>query len=112
MTRFWITLEQGVLFVLSCLESMKGGEIFVPKIPSMKITDLATLIAPGCEQVVTGIRQGEKLHECLVTSDEPAVDWGDRYVIQYGSTDSLGGFTYSSDGNSDWLDERKARELL
>ena len=70
MTRFWLTLEQGVQFVVSCLEQMHGGEIFVPKIPSMRLLDLAETVAPGCEMETIGIRPGEKLHEVLVSEDE------------------------------------------
>src|SRR3546814_12154692 len=70
MTRFWITLQQGVVFVLSCLSLMKGGEIFVPKIPSMKINDLAKHMAPDLPQRIVGIRPGEKIHETLITEDD------------------------------------------
>src|SRR5438876_4098922 len=70
MTRFWLTLEHGVKFVINCLEQMHGGEIFVPKIPSMRLLDLAETIAPGCEVEYIGIRPGEKLHEVLVSDDE------------------------------------------
>jgi UDP-N-acetylglucosamine 4,6-dehydratase/5-epimerase len=70
MTRFWLTLEQGVKFVIRCLEQMHGGEIFVPKIPSMRLLDLAETIAPGCQVEIIGIRPGEKLHEVLVSEDE------------------------------------------
>jgi UDP-N-acetylglucosamine 4,6-dehydratase/5-epimerase len=110
MTRFWITLEQGVRFVLDCMERMMGGEIYVPKIPSMKITDIASYLAPGCEQVVTGIRPGEKLHECLVTPDECAEDCGDRFVIYHDGT--YGGLCYRSDSNTDWLDESRLAAML
>ncbi len=84
MTRFWITLEQGVDFVLSCLERMVGGELFVPKIPSMNIMDLAKAIAPECETKIIGIRPGEKLHEVMVPKDEArmTLDFGTHYVIQ------------------------------
>ena len=84
MTRFWITLEQGVRFVIRCLEQMHGGEIFVPKIPSMNMMDLAEAIAPGCEIETIGIRPGEKLHEVLVSEDEArnTVELEDMYVIQ------------------------------
>src|SRR5439155_26785927 len=70
MTRFWITLEQGVRFVLRCIGLMRGGEIFVPKLPSMRIMDLAEAIAPGCQFDFVGIRPGEKLHEVLISEDE------------------------------------------
>ena len=84
MTRFWITLEDGVKMVLDALEQSEGGEIFVPKIPSMKITDLATAIAPDCRQDIVGIRPGEKLHEVLINEEEArnAVEFDHGYVIQ------------------------------
>jgi UDP-N-acetylglucosamine 4,6-dehydratase len=83
MTRFWITLQQGVNLVLSTLAMMSGGEIFVPKIPSMKVIDLAAAIAPGLKPKVVGIRPGEKLHEALITIDEArnAYDLNDRYMV-------------------------------
>jgi UDP-N-acetylglucosamine 4,6-dehydratase/5-epimerase len=117
MTRFWITLEQGVNFVLSSLVTMQGGEIFVPKIPSMKMTDLASWMAPDLPQVEIGIRPGEKLHEVMVTSDDArsTIDLGDRYAIlpsfgeltvadYAGATSVDPEFHYSSDNNSIWLD--------
>ncbi len=84
MTRFWITLEDGVAMVLSALEDSEGGEIFVPKIPSMTITDLASAIAPECAQEIVGIRPGEKLHEVLINEEEArnAVEFDNGYVIQ------------------------------
>ena len=84
MTRFWITLEQGVEFVLWCLEHMCGGEIFVPKIPSMNIMDLAKAIAPECETRIVGIRPGEKIHELMITRDDArkTLDFEKFYVIQ------------------------------
>jgi UDP-N-acetylglucosamine 4,6-dehydratase len=84
MTRFWITLEQGVEFVLLCLEHMCGGELFVPKIPSMNIMDLARAIAPECETRVVGIRPGEKLHELMIPRDEArkTLEFDDFYVMQ------------------------------
>ncbi len=84
MTRFWITLEQGVEFVLWCLERMCGGEMFVPKIPSMNIMDLAEAIAPGCKTEVIGIRPGEKLHEVMVPRDEArkTLEFENFYLIQ------------------------------
>jgi len=77
MTRFWITLEQGVNFVLECLERMVGGELFVPKIPSMNIMDLARAICPKCETKSIGIRAGEKLHEVMITRDDA------RYTVEF-----------------------------
>jgi UDP-N-acetylglucosamine 4,6-dehydratase len=84
MTRFWITLEQGVEFVLWSLEHMCGGELFVPKIPSMNIMDLATAIAPDCETRVVGIRPGEKLHELMITRDDArrTLEFDKFYVLQ------------------------------
>lgn len=118
MTRFWITLEQAVDFVIDCSGRMQGGEVFVPKIPSMTIADLAAALAPDCEHRAIGIRPGEKLHEILVTSDESrhCRDQGERYVIlpEYMSWDvddeMIAGttpddsFSYSSDNNTEWLD--------
>ena len=84
MTRFWITLNQSIEFVLSSLDLMTGGEIFIPKIPSMKITDLAKCLAPDLGTDIVGIRPGEKLHEVMVTEDDSrtTIDVGDRYIIQ------------------------------
>jgi len=84
MTRFWITLEQGVDFVLTCLESMVGGELFIPKIPSMNMMDLAKAIAPECETKIIGIRPGEKLHEVMVPKDDAhrTIEYEDKYIIK------------------------------
>ena len=84
MTRFWITPEQGVRFVVRCLEQMHGGEIFVPKIPSIKLTDIAETVAPGCEIEYVGIRPGERLHEVLLSEEEArqSLELEDMYVIQ------------------------------
>lgn len=122
MTRFWITLPEAVEFVLSCLPLIGDGEVFVPKIPSARITDLAEAIAPDAGQVVTGIRPGEKLHECLLTRDEArdSFDLGDRYVTlphRTGARQEPGerlpdGFQYTSDSNTEWLDVGRLRELL
>lgn len=122
MTRFWITLEQGVRFVIDCIERMHGGEVFVPKIPSMKITDLAQAIAPDARWEVTGIRPGEKVHEVLLTEEEArhSEEYDDFFVIQpehtflrrdslEGGTHIPEGFRYSSDSNTRWL---KGEELL
>lgn len=119
MTRFWITLEQGVNFVLTSLERMHGGEIFVPKIASMKIIDLAKAIAPNCETQIVGIRPGEKLHEVMVPEDDAyhTVEYDDYYAIlptfhdwdaqgymtQNGGKPCPDGFCYSSDTNTHWL---------
>src|SRR2546421_361695 len=84
MTRFWITLDQGARFVISCIEQMAGGEVFIPKLPSMNIMDLARVMAPDCQTQVIGIRPGEKLHESMISEDEArqVVELDDRYVIQ------------------------------
>ncbi len=116
MTRFWLTLEQGVKFVIKCIEMMHGGEIFVPKIPSMRIVDMAEVIAPGCKIEFTGIRPGEKLNECLLTDDEArhAREFEDFFVIESEVFQDNGklwhkgkslpeGFKYSSEKNDKWL---------
>src|SRR6266480_6978633 len=123
MTRFWITLEQGVRFVIRCLEEMHGGEIFVPKIPSMRLLDLAETIAPGCDIETIGIRPGEKLHEVLVSEDESrnTLEVKDMFVIQpvhpwwksenwVHATKLPEGFRYSSDTNQRWLTRRELEE--
>ena len=127
MTRFWITIKQGVNFVLSSLEMMQGGEIFVPKIPSTKITELANVMAPGMPHKVVGIRPGEKLHEVMITEDDAraTLELDDRYLIQpwFNSWDSapylaLGakpvrdGFRYSSDTNPAWLKDGEIAGML
>jgi len=116
MTRFWLTLQEGVTFVKNCLALMSGGEIFVPKIPSMKICDLARAMAPEAEIKVIGIRPGEKIHEILLTEDEArhAKEYDTYFVIEpelkfWRKTDDNGGrnlpegFRYASDTNSSWL---------
>ncbi len=127
MTRFWITLDQGVEFVLSCLAMMRGGEIFVPKIPSMRISDLLASLAPGLPQETIGIRPGEKLHEIMITRDDArnTVDLGDRYVIEPtavhwtrrsyledGAEPVAEFFEYTSENNDDWLDAEQLESLL
>jgi len=126
MTRFWITLQQGVDFVLSCLSVMRGGEIFVPKIPSMRITDLANALAPELPHRTIGIRPGEKLHEVMITEDDArmTVEMADRYVIepyffdptQVGVRDGAKSvpcdFRYSSDSNPEWLDEPRMMDMI
>jgi UDP-N-acetylglucosamine 4,6-dehydratase len=127
MTRFWITLEQGVDFVLSCLQTMQGGETFVPKIPSMRMPDLAEVMAPGLKQKIIGIRPGEKLHEVMITEDHArsTVELPDRYIIQplfaYWQHDQLldakahvvaDDFRYASDNNCDWLDAERLQAVL
>jgi UDP-N-acetylglucosamine 4,6-dehydratase/5-epimerase len=124
MTRFWITLEQAVEFVISCLALMRGGEVFVPRIPSMKVLEIAEAIAPEAPRRIIGIRPGEKVHEVLLTEDESrhARVLEDRFVI-YPQTPSWGtaperigeelppGFRYSSDGNDSWLGAQDIRAM-
>ena len=125
MTRFWITLEQGVRFVMKCIERMHGGEIFVPKIPSMTLVDMAKTVAPGCEIEYTGIRPGEKLHEALVSEDEArhTLEAEDMYIIQpnhpWWRLDNWvdvkpvpEGFRYTSDTNDQWLTGLELQELI
>ncbi|OGJ78492.1 UDP-N-acetylglucosamine 4,6-dehydratase (inverting) [Candidatus Peribacteria bacterium RIFOXYC1_FULL_58_8] len=124
MTRFWLSVEQGVDFVLKCLSLMRGGEIFVPKIPSTRLIDLVEAVAPGCKHVTTGIRPGEKLHECLLSDEEVrhTVELADMYVIE--PEDESWGFKhwegkrpkenwrYSSDTNAEKLSPEQWRALL
>src|SRR6266403_1938500 len=125
MTRFWLTLEQGVKFVINCIDQMHGGEIFVPKIPSMRLLDLAETIAPACEVECIGIRPGEKLHEVLVSDDESrnTLETEEMFVIQpshpwWKSENWVHarrlpeGFRYSSDSNERWLTRRELEELV
>lgn len=125
MTRFWLTLDQGVSFVLKCLEIKQGGEIFVPKIPSMSLMDLAKAIAPECKIKVTGIRPGEKIHEILVPRDEArqVLEFKDMYVIEpnfpwWGDKKMSGGkkvdqdFEYTSDTNKQWLSETDLKKII
>jgi UDP-N-acetylglucosamine 4,6-dehydratase len=127
MTRFWITLTQGVNFVLSSMEMSRGGEIFVPKIASTTITDLATLLAPRLEQKIVGIRPGEKLHETMIPADDSrwTVEIEDRYIIlasfaaaareayiHRGAKPVAEDFAYSSDSNPERLGVRGLQTLL
>jgi UDP-N-acetylglucosamine 4,6-dehydratase/5-epimerase len=125
MTRFWLTLEHGVRFVVGCIEQMHGGEIFVPKIPSMRLVEMAEAIAPGCEVEYIGIRAGEKLHEVLVSEDEArnTLEVDDMYVIQPAHSwwrrenwkdarPLSDGFRYTSDSNPRWLTAEELRELI
>ena len=126
MTRFWITLDQGVSLVLAAVGWMHGGEIFVPKIPSMKVVDLAKAMAPECRLDVVGIRPGEKLHEVMIPGDESrnTYEFDTHYVIapafhEWGISDFRAGggrpvgdgFTYSSDTNEHWLTFDELREM-
>jgi UDP-N-acetylglucosamine 4,6-dehydratase len=127
MTRFWITLTQGVNFVLSSMEMSRGGEIFVPKIPSSTVTDIASTICPSLGQKVVGVRPGEKLHETMIPADDSrwTVELDDRYVIlasfaaaareaylNRGAKPVSEGFAYSSDCNPESLDVRGLQALL
>ena len=125
MTRFWITLEQGVDFVIFCLENMCGGELFVPKIPSMNIMDLAKAIAPECKTKAVGIRPGEKLHEIMIPADESrrTVEYDDFYIIQpdfsfWGQHNKWengktveDGFEYNSANNPIFLSVNEMKEI-
>jgi UDP-N-acetylglucosamine 4,6-dehydratase len=125
MTRFWITLDQAVQFVADCFVAMSGGEVFVPKIPSTRVLDLAEAVAPGMPIRYTGIRPGEKLHESLITTEEArhTSDHGWCYVVEpehafWGRRATSEGaavaddFVYTSDTNTQWLDIAELRELL
>lgn len=126
MTRFWLTLDQGVEFVLKALGMMRGGEIFVPKIPSMRMMDLVQAIAPGCTVRFTGIRPGEKIHEVLVSEDEArqSVRRDDMFII-HSTDDGLGnsdgqiqgeplpeGFRFTSDTNDQWLTLEQLQNMV
>lgn len=120
MTRFCVSLPQVCSFVLSSLVRMQGGEIFIPKMPSLKVVDIASALAPTAKQKIVGIRPGEKLHETLISTDEghltrdcddhfviiPAFDnvFGGKQALPYPGQAVDEGFSYSSDSNSDWLD--------
>ncbi len=126
MTRFWISLEQGVRFVIRCIEQMRGGEVFVPKIPSMNLLDLAKAVAPGAQIDVIGIRPGEKLHEVLISDDEArnTVELDDMFVVQPAEAFWFGrewekegqllqdGFRYASNTNPQWLNVEQIREII
>jgi UDP-N-acetylglucosamine 4,6-dehydratase len=128
MTRFWITLDRGVQFVLQCLGEMRGGEIFVPKIPSMKLIDLARVIGPECDMEIVGRRPGEKLHEVMVSEDDAqnTLEYDDFYAIlptvrnwgQDEIRDNNGGrpcpegFRYSSETNTRWLTVAELEQII
>ncbi len=126
MTRFWISLTQGVELVIKALEEASGGETFISKIPSFKITDLAEAMCPGCTLKEIGIRPGEKLHEIMVTVEDshmtyeydkhfivyPQVMWNDRQQINLSGKKVEEGFSYSSGNNTEWLSVEQIRELL
>lgn len=127
MTRFWITLDQGVALVLKALNDSVGGEVFIPKVPSMKVTDLAWAIDPECDFKRIGIRPGEKLHETLISEDDARStrDLGNEYVIlpqfvvngavehAYSKCRTVeDGFCYRSDKNTQWIEQEEMRRLL
>ncbi|WP_020592902.1 UDP-N-acetylglucosamine 4,6-dehydratase (inverting) [Kiloniella laminariae] len=130
MTRFWLTLAEGAAFVEKCVDLMRGGEVFIPKIPSMKITDLASAVAPECEQEIIGIRPGEKLHEIMIPSDEArnTREYKDFYVIQpahHNWVDQVANkyenelgvpvaedFAYSSDNNGEWYSAEQLKAVI
>lgn len=125
MTRFWITLPQAVQFVVDSFSIMNGGELYIPKIPSMKINDLAEAVAPGCRLKIVGIRPGEKLHEMMISRDDSRhlFEMGDRYikmpdfpfwkvVLPEGATPVADGFEYASDTNTLWLNVEQLKEVL
>ena len=126
MTRFWISLTQGVELVIKALEEATGGETFISKIPSFKITDLAKAMLPDCEMPEVGIRPGEKLHEIMVTVEDsattyeydkhfivyPQVTWNEKQKINMSGKKVPDGFSYSSGNNSEWLSVEQIRELL
>ena len=125
MTRFWLSLEQGVDFVINSLDRMQGGEIFVPKIPSFKVTDVAKVVAPNIKHETIGIRQGEKLHEVMITEDDSlnTLEFDDHYVIftapqsyknRLGKSGKMveEGFRFSSETNPDWFSEDTFKTFL
>ncbi len=126
MTRFWISLEQGVELVIKALQEARGGETFISKIPSFRITDLAQAILPGCGMPEVGIREGEKLHEIMVTREDSAMtyeyekhfiiyphySWWDSKRILPGGTKVSDEFEYNSGTNADWLDVSQLKQML
>lgn len=126
MTRFWISLDQGVRFVIRCIEDMHGGEVFVPKIPSMKMVDLARAVAPDAQIRLIGIRPGEKLHEVLISEDEArtTIELSDMYVVQPAAALWFGhywsevgetlpdNYHYASDNNTEWLSVAQIHEMV
>lgn len=126
MTRFWISLTEGVELVIKALEEAKGGETFISKIPSFKITDLAQAMLPGCSMPEVGIREGEKLHEIMVTVEDsmttyeydkhfivyPQMVWSEKKMPQPTGKKVSDGFSYSSDNNTEWLSVDEIKERL
>lgn len=124
MTRFWITLPQAVDFVINSFTDMTGGELYVPRIPSMRVTDLAKAVAPGSELIEIGIRPGEKLHEEMISTEDArrTVQRDDRYLVmptlaEWGYSNTNGhavpeGFAYTSDTNDQWLSVEDLRTMM
>jgi UDP-N-acetylglucosamine 4,6-dehydratase (inverting) len=125
MTRFWITQEQAVRFIMDCISRMKGGEVFIPKIPSMRILDLADVIAPSCEKEITGVRPGEKIHEILLTKQEArhSKEFDDSFIIEpehpfwqeanfKEGKKIKDGFEYTSNNNDNWLSKFDLEKML
>lgn len=126
MTRFWISLRQGVELVVKALEEAKGGETFISKIPSFKVTDLVQAMLPGCKMPEVGIREGEKLHEIMVTMEDsmntyeydkhfiiyPQMVWSEQKKVIPTGKRVPEGFSYSSDNNTEWLTVEQIQELL
>jgi UDP-N-acetylglucosamine 4,6-dehydratase (inverting) len=126
MTRFWISLDQGVELVIKALEEAKGGETFISKIPSFKITDLAQAMLPGCEMPEVGIREGEKLHEIMITAEDapttyeydkhfiiyPQIVWANKKKPNPTGKKVPDGFSYSSGNNSEWMDIEEIQKRL
>ncbi len=124
MTRFWLTLDQGVRFVVQAIDRMVGGEVFIPKIPSMSISTVVEAVAPGCAVRQIGIRPGEKLHECLISEDEArsTLDLDDMFVIaplhpwwkdppHATARPVPEGFRYASDSNTQWITAEELRSI-
>ncbi len=125
MTRFFITLDQGAEFVIKCLDIMLGGELFIPKIPSVKIMDIKEVVAPDCRHKVVGIRPGEKLHEVLLPLEEsrralefsdmyivePSFEWWERGNFHRQGTRCAEGFEYNSQNNPQWLKKDEIRQM-
>lgn len=126
MTRFWISLHQGVELVIKALEEARGGETFIAKLPSFKVTDLAQAMLPGCKMPEVGIREGEKLHEIMITVEDslttyeydkhyivyPQITWNEKQNFIPAGKRVQEGFSYSSGNNTEWLSEMQIRELL
>ena len=127
MTRFWITLEQGAALVLNALREMRGGEVWVPRIPSMRMVDLARVIAPECKQPEIGIRPGEKLHEVMIPIDDGrmTLEFADHFIIkpsfpwwqndwhaEKGGTQCPEGFYFGSDNNTHWVDDKQLTQMI